>query len=121
MIKIYVGNLSSDTTEDHLRDLFAQHGNVQEAYLVNERGTQKPRGFAFVMMPEPSEAKAAVAALNGHEIEGRAIVVSEARTKQEERQKAREASDGPRHRPGSRRGFSARADGQRPRPRRPRY
>lgn len=80
-MKIYVGNLSCEVTENQIHDLFAQHGQVQDAYIIKERGTEKSRGFAFVMMPDGVEAKAAITALKGHEFEGQLLTVSEAKSK----------------------------------------
>ena len=78
-MKIYVGNLSYDTTEDTLRDLFAQHGEVEEVAIVTDRATGRPRGFGFVTMPNANEAQAAIAALNGTDMDGRSLNVNEAR------------------------------------------
>jgi len=80
-MKIYVGNLNYRTTEDTLRELFAQHGEVQEAAIVTDRETGRPRGFGFVTMPDDSQGQAAIEALNGQEFEGRALTVNEARPK----------------------------------------
>lgn len=80
-MKIYVGNLSFDTTEEALHDLFAQHGAVEEVHMVTDRDTGRPRGFAFVTMPNSNEAQAAIAALNGTDLDGRSLNVNEARPK----------------------------------------
>jgi cold-inducible RNA-binding protein len=80
-MKIYVGNLSFKTTEDGLRQLFTQHGEVTEASIVTDRETGRSRGFGFVTMPEDTQAQAAITALNGVEIEGRTLTVNEARPK----------------------------------------
>jgi RNA recognition motif-containing protein len=77
MTKIYVGNLSFDTTEDSLRTLFAQHGAVESAKLMSDRDTGRPRGFAFVEMSN-SDAPKAIQSLNGKDFEGRTLRVSEA-------------------------------------------
>ena len=90
-MKIYVGNLSYDTSGDSLQNLFAQHGDVEEVHVPVDRNTSRPRGFAFVTMPSSSEAQAAIAALNGTELDGRQLNVNEARSK---------ASDGGRGRGG---------------------
>jgi cold-inducible RNA-binding protein len=82
-MKLYVGNLSFETTENDLQDLFEQHGQVSEASLMMDRTTGKSRGFAFVTMPDNSHAQAAMAALNGKEIAGRALTVNEARAREE--------------------------------------
>ncbi len=77
MTKLYVGNLSFDTTEDSLRALFAQHGTVESAKLISDRDTGRPRGFGFVEMSN-ADASRAMQALNGKEFEGRALKVNEA-------------------------------------------
>ncbi|HEY4212428.1 MAG TPA: RNA-binding protein [Steroidobacteraceae bacterium] len=77
MTKLYVGNLSFDTTEDSLRTLFAQHGTVESAKLISDRDTGRPRGFGFVEMSN-ADASRAMQALNGKEFEGRALKVNEA-------------------------------------------
>jgi RNA recognition motif-containing protein len=78
MTKLYVGNLSFDTTEDSLRALFAPHGPVESAHLISDRDTGRPRGFGFVEMSNADAARA-MQALNGQEFEGRALRVSEAK------------------------------------------
>ena len=80
-MKIYVGNLSFQTTEDNLRNLFGQYGQVDEATIVMDRETGRSRGFAFVTMNDNSEAQNAIEALNGQEFEGRPLTVNEARPK----------------------------------------
>jgi cold-inducible RNA-binding protein len=81
--KLYVGNLSFDTTENDLQDLFAQHGPVSEVNLITDRMTGRSRGFAFVSMGTPEAAQAAITALSGKEIQGRALTVNEARPREE--------------------------------------
>ena len=76
--RLYIGNLSYDTTELTLRDLFGQMGTVSEAKVVMDRETGRPRGFAFVEMGSDNEAKQAIEQLNGRELDGRAINVNEA-------------------------------------------
>jgi len=80
-MKIFVGNLSFDTTEDTLRSLFADKGAVEEVSIVTDRATGRPRGFAFVTMANHTEARAAIETLNGVELDGRKLNVSEARPK----------------------------------------
>ena len=80
-MKIYVGNLSFQTTEDGIRQLFSPHGEIQEVSIVTDRETGRSRGFAFVTMPQDSQAQVAITALNGTELEGRALTVNEARPK----------------------------------------
>ena len=81
MINIFVGNLDTTCTEAQLRDLFAAYGVVQTVNMVMNRDTAEPRGFAFVEMKQAVDAEAAVAALNGTELQGRTIRVNEARPK----------------------------------------
>ena len=82
-MKLYVGNLSFETTENDLQDLFEQHGQVAEVALMMDRMTGKSRDFAFVTMNEKAEAEAAISALNGKELNGRTLNVSEARPREE--------------------------------------
>jgi cold-inducible RNA-binding protein len=81
--KLYVGNLSFNTTENDLQDAFAAHGTVTEANLMMDRATGQPRGFAFVTMGSPQEAQKAIQALNGTQLDSRTITVNEARPKTE--------------------------------------
>lgn len=83
MTKLFVGNLSFRTTQDELFDLFTQYGAVESVAIINDRETGQPRGFAFVEMANGDEAEAAIAALNGTELGGRAINVNEARPRPE--------------------------------------
>jgi RNA recognition motif-containing protein len=78
-MRIYVGNLSFSTTEDALSAEFGAHGNVEEVSIITDRDTGRPRGFAFVTMSSDDEARAAIEALNGTELDGRTINVNEAR------------------------------------------
>ena len=78
--RIYVGNIPFSTNEDTLSALFAQdERNVSEVHIVTDRTTGRPRGFAFVEMGSEEEAQAAIKAIDGTEIEGRALQVNEAR------------------------------------------
>src|SRR5467141_644319 len=81
--KLFVGNLSFNTTENQLQDLFAAHGNVVEVDVIMDKFSGRPRGFAFVTMESKEAADAAVQALNGKEIDGRAITVNEARLRED--------------------------------------
>ena len=81
--KLFVGNLSFNTTENDLQDMFAAHGTVQEANLMMDRDSGRPRGFGFVTMSTPEEAQTAINALNGKEIDGRALTVNVARPREE--------------------------------------
>jgi cold-inducible RNA-binding protein len=82
-MKLYVGNLAFETTENDLQDLFQQYGTVGEVSLVMDRMTGRSRGFAFVTMPDNTEAGAAHSALNGKEVAGRALTVNEARPRED--------------------------------------
>jgi RNA recognition motif-containing protein len=90
--KIFVGNLSFDTTSADLETLFAEHGTCESATVVTDRDTGRSRGFGFVEMSSTSEADKAIATLNGRDVSGRQINVSEA--------KAREGGNGGRPRNG---------------------
>ena len=81
--KLFVGNLSFNTTENDLQDAFAAHGVVTEAKLMTDRDTGRPRGFAFVTMGSPEEAQKAIDAMNGANLDGRNLTVNEARPKEE--------------------------------------
>jgi RNA recognition motif-containing protein len=94
-MKLYVGNLAFETTENDLQDLFEQHGTVNEVHLMMDRMTGKSRGFAFVTMNDDEQAKSAMSATNGKELNGRALNVNEARPR-EERGGNRPNSGGPR-------------------------
>ena len=82
-MKLYVGNLSFETTENDLQDLFEQHGKVTDVALMTDRTTGRSRGFGFVTMNDTTEANAAIGALNGKEVSGRALTVNEARAREE--------------------------------------
>lgn len=81
--KLFVGNLSFDTTENDLQDAFAAYGSVTESNLMMDRMTNRPRGFAFVTMSTSDEAEAAIAGLNGRDLDGRALTVNVARPREE--------------------------------------
>src|SRR5271167_2967781 len=81
--KLYVGNLSYEVTDGDLEQLFAAHGAVQSAQVIMDRDTGRSKGFGFVEMKTDQEAQAAIAALNGKEVDGRALTVNEARPKTE--------------------------------------
>lgn len=78
-LKLYVGNLNFDTNEDTVREAFGAHGTVDDVAIITDRQTGRPRGFGFVTMNNDGEAKAAMEALNGQELDGRALNVNEAR------------------------------------------
>ncbi len=81
--KLFVGNLSYNTTENDLQDAFAAHGTVTEVSLMVDRISQRSRGFAFVTMSSAEEAQNAISALNGRDLDGRAITVNIARPRVE--------------------------------------
>ncbi len=79
--KLYVGNLSFDSTEADLKDLFGRHGSVESVAVITDRETGRARGFAFVEMSEASAAQDAIRALDGTDFGGRSIKVNEAQDK----------------------------------------
>ncbi|HNT55189.1 MAG TPA: RNA-binding protein [Anaerolineaceae bacterium] len=81
--KLYVGNLSYDTTEDGLRAAFTPFGTVVEVAMIKDRDTGSPKGFAFVTMSTDQEARNAIQSLNDKMLDGRAIKVNEARPREE--------------------------------------
>ncbi len=83
MKNIYVGNLSFDSNEDELRAAFEAYGAVDKVTMVRDRDTGRPRGFAFVEMPNDAEAESAIAGLNGNMVRGRALNVNEARPREQ--------------------------------------
>jgi cold-inducible RNA-binding protein len=91
--KLYVGNLSYDTTDSDLQILFGPHGTVQSAQVIMDRNAGRSKGFGFVEMDSDQQAQAAIQALNGQDVNGRALTVNEARPREE--------------RGGSQRGFAA--------------
>ncbi|MCB1327760.1 MAG: RNA-binding protein [Spirochaetales bacterium] len=80
-MKLYVGNLSFDADQDSITDLFSAHGEVTSVNIITDRDTGRARGFGFVEMPNKKEAIAAMNALADTEVNGRPIVVNEARPK----------------------------------------
>ena len=82
MFRIYVGNLSFETTEQTLTDLFAQHGTVSSVSVITDRFTGRSRGFGFVEMADETEGKAAMSALDGQDFEGRTLKVNEAHARE---------------------------------------
>ena len=82
---IYVGNMSYSSTEESLRALFEEYGQVDGVRVITDRETGRPRGFAFVDMADDESAKAAMEAVNGQEFEGRTLVANEARPRGESR------------------------------------
>jgi len=84
-MNIYVGNLSFDAGESDVRQLFEAHGQVASVSIIEDKFTGRPRGFAFVEMPQDAEAQAAIAGLNGKDFKGRPLTVNEARPRTEHR------------------------------------
>jgi cold-inducible RNA-binding protein len=82
-MNIYVGNLSYQTTEDDIRQAFAAHGEVTSASIIKDKFSGESRGFAFVEMPNATEARQAIQAMNGADLGGRALKVNEARPREE--------------------------------------
>jgi cold-inducible RNA-binding protein len=80
--KLYVGNLSFNTTENELQELFSQAGTVQEVTLMQDKFTGKSRGFAFVTMSSEEDAQNAISKFNGQTVEGRPLTVNEARPRE---------------------------------------
>lgn len=80
--KLYVGNMSFQTSETDLRDAFGQFGTVTDVYIANDRETGRPRGFAFVTMSTEAESKLATESMNGADLGGRALTVNEAKPKE---------------------------------------
>ena len=81
--KLFVGNISFNTTENDLQDAFAAHGTVTEANLMVDRMSGRPRGFGFVTMSTPDEAQKAIQAMNGASLDGRNLTVNLARPREE--------------------------------------
>lgn len=81
--RLYVGNLTYGTTDATLRQMFEAHGSVTSAQVIMDRDTGRSKGFGFVEMGSDEEAQAAIAALNGQQVDGRALTVNEARPKTE--------------------------------------
>ena len=76
--RLYVGNLSYNTTGDTIREIFGAHGQVTDVHVVMDRETGRPRGFAFVTMGSPAEAEAAINEVNGQNVDGRPLRVNQA-------------------------------------------
>lgn len=82
-MNIFVGNLNFQTEENQLQDVFAQFGTVSSVKIMIDKYTNRPRGFAFVEMANDAEAQSAIERLNGSTVDGRAIVVNEAKPREE--------------------------------------
>lgn len=92
-MRIYVGNLSYNVTEEELRQEFAAFGEVESVSLVTDRFSGRPRGFGFVDMPSKEEGEAAIASINGKMLDYRAVVVNEARPRSDSRSGGRPYGD----------------------------
>ncbi len=86
--KLYVGGLSHSTSEGSLEELFSAHGTVESAHVITDRETGRSRGFGFVEMSSPAEAEVAVQQINGTEVDGKTLAVSEAKPRANTRQSA---------------------------------
>ena len=82
-MNIYVGNLSYDVTEDELKEVFAEHGEVSSVNIIKDKYSGRSKGFGFVEMPNEEEAEKAVQTLNGSAVKGRDIKVNKARPREE--------------------------------------
>ena len=82
-MNVYVGNLLNEINEDDLRQAFEAYGQVASVNVLKDRVTHEPRGFAFVEMPAEAEAQSAIDGLNGKELKGRSLTVSEARPRRQ--------------------------------------
>jgi len=96
-MRLYVGNLSFETDESALKKAFEQHGEVESVKIITDRDTGRSKGFGFVEMPNDKEAKAAILALNGSELGGRTIKVSEAKPQERREGRRRAFGGGPRY------------------------
>jgi len=81
--KIYVGGLAYETTEDELKELFAQHGSVESVNIIMDRDTGRSKGFGFVEMPSAEESQKAITVLNGKELGGRKLTINQARPRED--------------------------------------
>ena len=86
--RIYVGNLSYNTTEGALRTLFAEYGQIESVTMITDRDTGRPKGFAFVEMATDQAAQAAISALNGKSLDDREIKVNEAKPQTDRNRRA---------------------------------
>ncbi len=82
-MRIFVGNLSFNTSDNELRNAFSPYGEVDSAQVVTDRETMRSRGFGFVDMPDNDAAQQAIASLNGSDLQGRALNVSEAKPRED--------------------------------------
>lgn len=103
-MNIYVGNLSRTTNQDSLKQVFEGHGGVESVRIMTDKFTGEPRGFGFVTMPNDDEARAAIGALDGYELDGRRLRVNEARPQEQRPHAGGGAGAGRFPRPGGSRG-----------------
>jgi RNA recognition motif-containing protein len=96
-MNIYVGNLSYEVTEDDLKQAFEAHGEVASANVISDKFTGRSRGFGFVEMAKDDEARAAIEAINGMDLKGRALNVNEARPRENNRGRDRGRMSGSRN------------------------
>src|SRR5690242_19774995 len=82
-MRLYVGNLGRDTTESDLQQMFGAHGTVRSAQVIMDRGTGRSKGFGFVEMDSGEQAQTAIKAMNGQDVNGRALTVNEARPRED--------------------------------------
>jgi RNA recognition motif-containing protein len=83
VVNIYVGNLSYEASEDEIRAAFEQHGEVSSVKVIKDRETGRARGFAFIEMPDDEQGHAAIESMNGYDMNGRALKVTEARPRED--------------------------------------
>ena len=95
-MQIFVGNLAYSATADEVRQLFEPYGEVARVQLLTDRETGRPRGFGFVEMPDATQARAAIAGLNGTSLDGRMLTINEARPRDERDSQQRGPRRGPR-------------------------
>jgi RNA recognition motif-containing protein len=82
MKKMYVGNIPYNTTEEDLRELFSEHGEIESLKIIQDQFTNRPKGFGFIEMANEEDAKKAIATLNGKDLKGKSLIVAEARPQQ---------------------------------------
>jgi cold-inducible RNA-binding protein len=107
-MKLYVGNLSFQTSSEDLQQLFSQAGTVESVNVIEDRDTGRPRGFAFVEMSSTEEGNAAIQQFNGYDLGGRTLNVNEAKAR-EDRGGARSSFGGGRNKGGGRGGYGGRS------------
>jgi cold-inducible RNA-binding protein len=94
--KLFIGNLSFNTTQEQLQDLFAAHGHVLEAEIIMDKFSGRPRGFGFVTMETKEGAEAAIKGLHGQQVDGRPLTVNEARPREDRPRPSGGRGGGPR-------------------------